>query len=47
MAPMDGITDCAYRIICKEVFEKYKNPEDELLLRTEFMSAEGYVHNPV
>jgi tRNA-dihydrouridine synthase len=47
MAPMDGITDCAYRIICKEIFEKHKNPEDELLLRTEFMSAEGYVHNPI
>jgi len=53
LAPMDGITDCAYRCICKEVFLKYGNaaehdwkPADELMLRTEFMSADGYYHNP-
>lgn len=44
---MDGITDCAYRLICKEVFDTYKHPEDTLMLWTEFMSADGYVHNPL
>lgn len=46
LAPMDGITDLAYRTICKELFEQYWNPADELMLWTEFMSAEGYMHNP-
>ncbi len=46
LAPMDGITDCAYRIICKQVFEQHGHPDDELMLRTEFMSADGYTHNP-
>ncbi len=43
---MDWITDLAYRTICKQVFEQYGNPEDQLMLRTEFMSADGYIHNP-
>ena len=43
---MDWITDCAYRIICKEVFARHGNPEDELMLWTEFMSADGYIHAP-
>ena len=43
---MDGITDLAYRIITKQLFEKHWNPDDTLQLRTEFMSAEGYKHNP-
>ncbi len=46
LAPMDGITDLAYRTVCKELFEQYGNPEDQLMLWTEFMSAEGYIHNP-
>lgn len=46
LAPMDGITDCAYRIICKEVFLRHGNPADELMLWTEFMSADGYIHAP-
>ncbi len=46
LAPMDWITDCAYRIICKQIFEKFGNSDDELMLWTEFMSAEWYVHNP-
>jgi len=46
LAPMDGITDLAYRTICKEIFEQHGSPDDELMLWTEFMSAEGYIHNP-
>jgi tRNA-dihydrouridine synthase B len=43
---MDGITDLAYRTICKEIYQTHGNPADELMLWTEFMSAEGYIHNP-
>lgn len=46
LAPMDGITDCAYRTICKEVFLRHQAPEDTLMLWTEFMSADGYIHAP-
>lgn len=46
LAPMDGITDLAYRTICKELFAQHGNPDDTLMLWTEFMSAEGYIHNP-
>ncbi len=46
LAPMDGVTDCAYRILCKKIFEQHGAPDDELMLWTEFMSADGYVHNP-
>lgn len=45
VAPMDWITDCAYRILIKEIFEKY-NKSDSLLMVTEFMSADGFVINP-
>ncbi|MBS8121838.1 tRNA dihydrouridine synthase [Candidatus Vampirococcus lugosii] len=45
LAPMDGITDCAYRTISQKIFNKH-NTKDELLLCTEFMSADGYFHNP-
>jgi tRNA-dihydrouridine synthase len=46
LAPMDGITDTAYRQIVKEIFNKYnKNPDKELLLFTEFVSSDGFVHN--
>lgn len=46
LAPMDGITDLAYRTICKEIFVQYGHPDDQLMLRTEFMSADGYCINP-
>ena len=36
---MDGITNAAYRIVVKQIFEKY-NKEHELWMRTEFMNAE-------
>lgn len=45
LAPMDGITDTAYRQIVKKIFEKYKKEDDELLLFTEFVSSDGFVHN--
>ncbi|MFA5748172.1 MAG: tRNA-dihydrouridine synthase, partial [Candidatus Absconditabacterales bacterium] len=48
LAPMDGFTDCAFRIITKEIFEKYNtNSDHSLFLRTEFMSADGYIANPI
>ncbi len=46
LAPMDGITDTAYRQIVKEIFDKYNTNKDrELLLFTEFVSSDGFVHN--
>lgn len=42
---MDGITNAAYRIVVKQIFEKY-NKEHELWMWTEFMNAEGYVREP-
>lgn len=46
LAPMDWITDCAYRTICKEIFLKHGAQSDQLMLWTEFMSADWYYHNP-
>ena len=46
LAPMDGFTDCAFRQITKEIFQKYWEKKYELILRTEFMNADGYVINP-
>ncbi len=47
LAPMDGFTDCAFRQIVKEIFEKYwEKDKYELLLWTEFMNADGYIINP-
>jgi len=47
LAPMDGITDLACRVITKKIFEKHnKNPENQLILRTEFMTSDGYIANP-
>lgn len=43
---MDWITDCATRLITSQIFEKYKNPDDELQLWTEFMNADGFIINP-
>ncbi len=47
LAPMDGYTDCAFRQIVKEIFDKYGGKTYELFLRTEFMNADGYVINPI
>ncbi len=47
LAPMDWFTDCAFRQIVKEIFQKYGEKEKyELYLRTEFMNADGYIINP-
>lgn len=44
---MDGITNCAYRIITKELFEKYNtNPSVDLWMRTEFMNVEWFMREP-
>lgn len=43
---MDWITDCATRLITSQIFERYKNPDDELQLWTEFMNADGFIINP-
>lgn len=45
LAPMDWITDCAYRIITQDIFDKSKS-KNKLYLYTEFMSADWYIHNP-
>ena len=45
-APMDWITNCATRLITKNIFEKYWNKEDSLNLRTEFMNVDGFLINP-
>ena len=48
LAPMDWITDCAYRYITKRIFDQYnKDPENKLRLWTEFMNVNGYLINPV
>lgn len=47
LAPMDGFTDCAFRQIVKEIFDKYGEKDKyELMLWTEFMNADGYIINP-
>ena len=45
LAPMDGITDSAYRTIVSEIFFRH-NTSDDLMMWTEFMSADGYTHQP-
>ncbi len=45
LAPMDGITDCPYRLIVQDIFKQY-NKNHQLRTRTEFMSADGYMINP-
>ncbi len=45
-APMDWITNCAMRLITKNIFEKYWKKEDSLGLRTEFMNVDGFLINP-
>lgn len=43
---MDWFTDCAFRQIVKEIFDIYGEKKHELILRTEFMNADGYIINP-
>ena len=46
LAPMDWITDSAYRQIVKKIWNKYKKDStDKLLLYTEFVSSDWFVHN--
>lgn len=45
-APMDWITNCATRLITKNIFEKYWKKEDSLNLWTEFMNVDGFLINP-
>ncbi len=49
LAPMDGITNNAYRTICSDIFYNKQNSYKDsynFSLFTEFMSAEGYIRNP-
>ena len=47
LAPMDGITNCAYRIITKELFEKHNtDPSVEFWMWTEFMNVEWFMREP-
>lgn len=47
LAPMDWITDLPCRVITKKIFDKYNtNPDNELILWTEFMTSDWYVANP-
>lgn len=45
-APMDWITNCATRLITKNIFEKYWKKEDSLNLWTEFMNVDWFLINP-
>ncbi len=45
-APMDWITNCATRLITKDIFEKYWKKQDTLTLWTEFMNVDGFLINP-
>lgn len=45
-APMDWITNCATRLITKNIFEKYWKKADSLNLWTEFMNVDGFLINP-
>lgn len=47
LAPMDGITNCAYRTVAKELFMKNNtNPDAQLRLWTEFMNVEWFMREP-
>lgn len=49
LAPMDGITNNAYRMLCKQIWDKKENSYNQdyqLRRRTEFMTSDGYIHNP-
>lgn len=44
---MDGITNCSYRTITQELFEKNNSAPDRVLwLWTEFMNVEGFAREP-
>lgn len=45
-APMDWITNCATRLITQQIFGKYRENEDELILWTEFMNVDWFLINP-
>ena len=45
-APMDWITNWATRYITEKIFQQYKEKEDTLQTRTEFMNADWFVINP-
>jgi len=47
LAPMDGITNCAYRTITKELFAQHNtDPHARLRMWTEFMNVEGFMREP-
>ena len=45
LAPMDGVTDLAYRTIVQDVVQQY-NTADTLWTWTEFMNTDGYMTHP-
>lgn len=45
LAPMDGVTDLAYRTIVQDIVKQY-NTADTLRTRTEFMNTDGYMTHP-
>lgn len=46
LAPMDWITDSPFRRIVKKIWNKYKSwSKDQLILYTEFVSSDWFVHN--
>lgn len=45
LAPMDGVTDLAYRTIVQDVVKQY-NTTDTLRTWTEFMNTDGYMTHP-
>ena len=45
LAPMDWITDAAFRIVTKQIFDKH-NQNNKLRLITEFMNVSWYLRNP-
>ncbi len=48
LAPMDWYTDCAFRQIVTEIFDKHgEKKKHQLYLWTEFMNADGYVINSI
>lgn len=47
LAPMDWVTDLPCRIITKQIFNKYNtNPDNELRLRSEFMTSDWFLACP-
>lgn len=47
LSPMDWITDLPCRVITKQIFNKYNtNPDNELRLRSEFMTSDWFLACP-